>query len=886
MSFKVQTLPPEEVLPSLLTSPPGLAPGEVQARLREYGFNEIRGVRKRPLPLRFLDQFTHFLALLLWLAAFLCFLSDYLHPGEGLLSLGLAILGVIFLNAVFTFVQEYRAERAVEALKKLLPFNVKVVREGVIREVPAREVVPGDLFLVAEGDKVPADARLLEAQRLMVNNAPLTGESAPRPRSAAPFAGEALDSSNLIFAGTLVVAGAGRAVAYATGMATEFGKIAHLTGAVEPGLGPLQREILRVTRLVAVIALGLGLSFFALGFLIGRSFWHNFLFAIGIIIANVPEGLLPTVTLALAMGSQRLARKKALIKTLPAVETLGSVTVICSDKTGTLTQNRMEVKRLWLPSRAPGARSALLGIASLCNNAVFDGKAYHGDPTEVALLREAREALGEVRGERLQEIPFDSDRKRMTTVHRQEGRTLVLTKGALETVLPLCPRVLAGEGSETLTEETREALLQAYHALTDAGLRVIAFAFKPLEIPGSEPAAATFSLEDESLEQDLIFAGLMGLEDPPRPEVPTAIQKCRQASIRVIMITGDAARTALAIAREIGLVKGNPRVLEGADLEGLSDRELCRVLRSEEVIFARMTPRHKLRVVSLLKEDGDRVAVTGDGVNDAPALKKADIGIAMGLVGTDVAREAADLVLLDDNFATIVNAVEEGRGVFENIRKFVSYIFASNIPEIVPYLAFVLLGIPLPLTIMQILAVDLGTDMFPALALGAEKPSPEVMQRPPRQPRERLLNFRILARAYLFLGPIEAAAGLYGFFLVLKSGGWHWGEMLPGSSPLYLQATTACLAAIIATQMANVFACRSFKESLFSLGIFTNRLILWGLALEILLSGFIIYHPWGNRIFGTAPLSWRVWALLVPFSLILLWAEELRKLYVRRRMRT
>jgi sodium/potassium-transporting ATPase subunit alpha len=880
MSSKIQTLSPEEVLPSLLTTPAGLAPAEVQARLREYGFNEIRGVRKRPLSLRFLDQFTHFLALLLWLAAFLCFLSDYLHPGEGLLSLGLAILGVIFLNAIFTFVQEYRAERAVEALRKLLPFNVKVVREGVLREVPAREVVPGDLFLVAEGDKVPADARLLEAQRLMVNNAPLTGEAAPRPRSVAAFDGEALDSPNLVFAGTLVVSGAGKAVAYATGMATEFGKIAHLTGAVEPGLSRLQREIVKVTRIIAVVAVALGTVFFTLGLILGLGFWHNFLFAIGILVANVPEGLLPTVTLALAMGSQRLARKKALVKTLPAVETLGSVTVICSDKTGSLTQNRMAVKRLWLPADDLQARRTLWKIAALCNNAVFDGEAYHGDPTEVALLREARQALGELKGERLHEIPFDSDRKRMTTVQRGDGRVQVLTKGALETVLPLCSRVLAGEGSETFREETREALLQAYHALTDAGLRVLALAFKDL---GPEAAPAS-SLKEESLEQDLVFAGLVGLEDPPRPEVPAAVKKCRQASIRVIMITGDAGRTALAIAREIGLVKEGPRVLQGADLEGLSDRELRRVLRTEEVIFARMTPRHKMRVVSLLKEDGERVAVTGDGVNDAPALKKADIGIAMGLVGTDVAREAADLVLLDDNFATIVSAVEEGRAIFENIRKFMAYIFTHLTPEALPYILFSIFRIPLPLGVMQILAVDLGTETLPALALGAEKPEARSMELPPST--QGLIDLSMCLRSWVFLGLISAAGALSAYFYVLYQGGWQWGVSLPLDHPLTRQASTATFLGIVMMQASNVFSCRSPSQSVFSLGLFSNRLILLALAVELALAAAVIYLPPAQEIFGTAPLSWRVWALLVPFSLTLLVAEELRKLYVRRRMPT
>ncbi len=882
MNIHALSLP--DILKVLVTSETGLSQAEARNRLKEYGLNEITEVKKVPLYLRFLAQFTHFLAVLLWIAATLCFISESLRPGEGLLSLGLAIIGVILINAAFTFIQEYRAERALEALKALLPFNVKVMREGRQREIPAREVVPGDLFLLEAGDKVPADGRLIAVNRFMVNNAPLTGESEPKPRSADPFAGEYLESPNLVFAGTLAVSGSGLAVASATGMATEFGKIAHLTSAVEPGLSPLQKEIFRATRIVAAIAVTLGILFFTLGFLIGRGFWHNFLFAIGIIIANVPEGLLPTVTLSLAMGSQRMARRKALIKNLNSVETLGSVTVICSDKTGTLTQNRMEARRIWVPGTALGgdgeyARAMLLTVAQLCNNARFVEGGYRGDPTEVALLKAARE-LGEISGERLQEIPFDAERKLMTTVTRVAGETLVLTKGALETVLPLCKLVVMGPQSIPLNDHQREKILAAYNTLMDEGLRVMAFAFRKLDTPSEEYAETPQA--EEHWERLLTFTGLVGLEDPPRPEVAEAIHRCGQAGIRVIMITGDAGRTAVAIARQVGLTEDSPLVIEGSELESMSDRDLKARLASGDIIFARMTPRHKMRIVSLLKEEGEKIAVTGDGVNDAPALKRADIGIAMGVIGTDVAREAADMVLLDDNFATIVNAIEEGRGVFENIRKFISYIFASNIPEIIPYIAYVILSIPLPLTIMQILAVDLGTDMFPALALGAEKPSPQVMNQPPRGPEEKLLNLRLLARAYLFLGPIEAVAGLFGFFYVLQIGGWHWGEMLPGSAPLYLQATTACLAGIIVTQIANVFACRSFTESVFSLGVFSNRLILFGIASEILISIFIVYHPWGQRIFGTGPLATQVWLMLVPFAISLLLAEEMRKLVVRK----
>jgi sodium/potassium-transporting ATPase subunit alpha len=882
--MNIHALSRPDILRALVTAEAGLSQAEAENRLKEYGPNEITEVKKVPLYFRFLAQFSHFLAVLLWVAAALCFVSEYLRPGEGLLSLGLAIVGVILINAVFTFIQEYRAERALAALKALLPFNVKVVREGRQRAIPAREVVPGDLFLLEGGDKVPADGRLIEVSRLMVNNAPLTGESDPKPRSPEPFGGEYLESPNLVFAGTLVVSGSGLALASATGMATEFGKIAHLTSAVESGLSPLQNEIHRATRILAVIAVTLGIFFFTLGFLIGRGFWHNFLFAIGIIIANVPEGLLPTVTLSLAMGSQRMARRKALIKNLNSVETLGSVTVVCSDKTGTLTQNRMAVRRIWVPDSGPEgdghhARTMLLTVAQLCNNAKCVEGDYYGDPTEVALLKAALES-GEIRGERRHEIPFDSERKRMTTVTRVAGEDLVLTKGALETVLPCCQHVIVGLQNLPLDDPLREQILAAYHGLMDEGLRVMAFAVRKLAGPFEDYAET--QLAEEDWERLLTFAGLVGLEDPPRPEVPEAIRRCRQAGIRVIMITGDAGRTAVAIARQVGLTEDSASVIEGAELGEISDQDLTTRLDSRDLIFARMTPRHKMRIVSLLKEAGETIAVTGDGVNDAPALKRADIGIAMGVIGTDVAREAADMVLLDDNFATIVNAVEEGRGVFANIQKFISYILASNIPEIIPYIAYVLFRIPLPLTIMQILAVDLGTDMFPALALGAERPSPLVMKQPPRSPEEKLLNPRLLARAYLFLGPFEAAAGLFGFFYVLHHGGWLWGEMLPGSASLYLQATTACLAGIIVTQIANVFACRSFTESVFSLGVFSNRLILFGIASEILISVFIVYHPWGQMIFSTGSLAPQVWLMLVPFALGLLLAEEMRKLVVRR----
>ncbi|MGW8273356.1 MAG: cation-translocating P-type ATPase, partial [Thermodesulfovibrionales bacterium] len=530
-------------------------------------------------------------------------------------------------------------------------------------------------------------------------------------------------------------------VVFATGMATEFGRIAHLTEGIEEGASPLQKEIRRVSRVVASLATATGIVFFAVGFILGRGFWDNFLFAVGIIIANVPEGLLPTVTLSLAMGSQRMAKKNALIRNLSSVETLGSVTVICTDKTGTLTQNQMELTKLWIPGtgefdvpmitmdKAPKGTSTVMMIASLCNNAVHEAGRYSGDPTDVALLKATVSWGAPVAADRILEIPFDPERKRMTTIHRANGKDLVLAKGALESVLPLCTQILGDSENRVLDSRDRSALMQAHTAMTERGLRVIALGFR-------EAATGLFMQTGEEMEKGMVLAGLLGLEDPPRPEVPAAIEKCRSAGIRILMLTGDAAGTALSIARQVGMVGSMPVTVEGPELDRIEDRVLRTRLLTEEIVFARMTPKHKMRIVSLLKDEGARVAVTGDGVNDAPALRKADVGIAMGKTGTDVAREAADIILLDDNFATIVAAIEEGRSVFENIRKFISYIFASNIPEIVPFIAYAVLRIPLPLTVMQILAIDLGTDMVPALGLGAERPTQDVMTQPPRGPKE------------------------------------------------------------------------------------------------------------------------------------------------------
>ena len=865
--MKIQTLPHDQVFASLLSRPQGLTADEATRRLAEYGPNELHEVRARSLTSRLLAQFTHFLALLLWSAAALCFLSDYLHPGEGLQRLGIAILAVIVINALFTFTQEYRTERAIEELRKLLPFKVSAIRNGQEQVIDAREVVPGDVISLREGDKVPADGRVVLSNRLTVNNAPLTGESDSRLLSDAPSDEELLESRNLIFAGTLVVGGSGSVVVYATGMATEFGKIAHITGKVVEEISPFQVEITRVTRIVAAIAVASGAVFFLLGALVGRSFWANFLFAVGIIIALVPEGLLPTVTLSLAMGSQRMARRNALVKSLNAVEALGSVDLICTDKTGTLTQNLMTVKKFL----GPNDDSMACTVALLCSSVTETADGITGDPTETALYRYAKERIS-VQAERLAEAPFDAERKRMATLHRVDGRLLLLVKGAGESVLPLCTAVQQDGLTQPLDHTTTEALAEQNRSMAAEGLRVIALAYRELDaVP-----------QGELPEEGLTFAGFLGLEDPPRPEVALALSNCRSAGIRVIMITGDAGLTAAAIARQIGLLIGDPLIIEGRQIATMPDEQLREELQKDNLIFARMSPQNKMQVVSLLIEQGHRVAVTGDGVNDAPALKKAHVGIAMGLSGTSVAREAADIVLLDDNFASIVHAIEEGRSVFENIRSFSTYILSSNIPELVPYLGYIIFNIPLPLTIMQILAIDLGTDLFPALALGSERPTPAIMQRPPRPKAERLLTSGVLVRAYLFLGMFEALAGMAAYFYVMHNGGWHWSEPVAPTAPFYLQATTACLAGIIVTQLANVFTCRSPNLSIFTLGFFSNRLVLAGIAIELALAALIIYTPAGNALFGCAPIDLQIWLLLIPFGLLLLGADETRKVFARR----
>lgn len=895
-----------EAYAALSTSARGLSHAEAAIRLQRYGPNSLQSVKRRPLILTFLANFTHLMALLLWVGGLIGFIAQ-------LPQLGIAIWMVNLINGLFSFWQEYRAERAAAALRALLPSLARVLRDGEVVAIRREEVVPGDLIMLAEGDQIAADGRLVEAHDLRVDQSTLTGESLPVPKraeSSAAMPGERTALPNVVFAGTSVIAGTGKALIVATGVQSAFGAIAQLTQSIAEAPSPLQQELARVTRIVTLIAVAVGLLFFLIAVtLADMSLAGSFVFALGMIVAFVPEGLLPTVTLALAIGVQRMARRNALVKRLSAVETLGCTEVICTDKTGTLTENAMTVRHLWVGDRhytvsgggytPVGKISAedqaeqqesdldlveFLRAAALCNDARLitpesgSGWAIQGDPTEAALLIVARKGgldpvLELQVTPRIHEIPFESRRKLMSTLHRGQQRTIVYTKGAPNEIFARSTAVRIAGKDVPLDDTLRATLSSTKDRLARSGLRVLGVAMRELS-----PDSRAWSADE--VERELIFLGLAAMYDPPRPEVASAVAQCHRAGIRIVMITGDDGLTAESIARRLAIISSDqPRLISGAELDSLDDTALTTALQGE-VIFARAAPEQKLRIVTALQRMGSVVAVTGDGVNDAPALKQADIGVAMGRSGTDVARESADMILTDDNFATIVNAIAEGRTVYANIRKFVTYIFTSNMPEAVPFVLFALSGgrIPLGLTVMQVLAIDLGTDMLPALALGAEPAEPGVMDRPPRRRTDHIITRGLMLRAFGFLGLIQSGVAMLAFYSVYWSSGYsgYWLD-LPNEGQLYQTATTMSLAAIVATQVGNLFAQRTEHGSFLSTNLWRNRLIWIGIAFELVLIVAIVYVPIFHWIFGTAPLSAVQWLILVACMPILLIADELRK---------
>lgn len=919
----VSKLPSDKVFEFLGSSPEGLASAQAAEYQKKQGKNLIEEKRKKSVILIFLGNFTHLMAILLWIGGAVAFFA-------GMPELAVAIWLVNVINGVFSFMQEHRAGKATEALKNMLPSYARVIRDGEEQKILAEDLVIGDIILLEEGDKISADARLILCSDLQVNQSTLTGESNPVRKVSDPIFREDLtkaETPNLIFAGTNVSEGNGRAIVTEIGMKTEFGKIANLTQSMEADESPLQKELDRLTKQVSVIAISFGLFFFVAAiFFVKEKVAASFIFALGMIVAFIPEGLLPTVTLALAMAVQRMSKRNALVKKLSSVETLGSTSVICTDKTGTLTQNEMTVSHLWLAekefkvtgvgyepkgdildadTKITAAKNAdinlLLSAAALCSNARLlppneENPRYTvlGDPTEACLGVVARKAGIDVaklntQTPRLRELPFESRRKRMTTIHQLEKPVegtarIAYTKGAPKEVMKLSQWIRINGEAKPMTEEMRSRIMEANDRYAREGLRVLAVACRLLRKEDNLPKAMSAYTPD-IIEQDLVFIGLVVMADPPRPEVAAAVDECRRAGIRIIMITGDYGLTAESIAKRIGIVKGtNPRVISGLELEQLSDETLKEYLK-DEVIFARVAPEQKLRVVTNLQEMGEIVAVTGDGVNDSPALKKADIGVAMGIAGTDVAKEAADMILTDDNFASIVHAIEEGRAVYSNIRKFLLYILNSNMPEAVPSALFLFSkgAIPLPLTVMQILTIDLGTDMLPALGLGTEKPEPGIMDKPPRNLKEPLLNRRLVTKAFLWYGLLGSLGSVLSYLFVNIQNGWPGIPLAGGSDPVYIKATTMSLAAIVFCQIGAVFNCRTEKQSVFKSGIFSNKRVNLGIIVEVILIILLVYLPPLQKVFHTAPLNVSDWLFLCIWPPFVLVVEEIRKVFIRRK---
>lgn len=906
----VPSLEPEKVFAELNSSPRGLSAEEAARRRAQVGVNQLPEAHHRSVLAEFGSQFSNMFAVVLMVAAGLTFLTYLLSTPREVANLELAIgiLCVVVLNASIGFAQEHAAERTAEALQAMVPSTARVVRDGELNEIAATDLVPGDLVVLDAGDAISADCRLIEVHELLVEMAALTGESRPTPRISEAQPGTLIaDARNCVFMGTSVVNGGGRGVVFATGLATEFGRIYRLTAEVPEEDSPLQREVTVMARRVAGVAIAAGAGLFALRALVSHSVVGSFVFALGVMVALVPEGLPATMSVSLAVAVRRMARHNALIKRLTAVEALGSTTVICTDKTGTLTKAEMTVQTVWESGRphhvtgvgyAPEGEveeadrvAELLRVGGLCADARLLrpdperrlGWRVLGDTTEGAILVAAGKAgvdlaVEEARSPRIASFPFDADRKLMTTVHRWvDGSYEACVKGSPQSLIERCVAV-RWEGQDVELDDTLRAQIgTANDEMAAEGLRVLAVASRPL---------ATDHLSASETERELTLLGLVAMSDPPRPEVVDAVAACRRAGIRIYMITGDYGLTAEAIARRVGIVGDGPvRVLSGNELDAMSDKELAdTTLETEQLLYARTRPEHKMRIVAALEERGEVVAVTGDGVNDAPALKRASIGVSMGEGGTDVARAASVMILLDDSFASIAVAVELGRTVYANIRKFLIYLFSHNLGELAPILAAVFVGFPLvPLSALQVLAIDLGSDVMPALALGTERSEPGTMSHPPRPSREHLFNWALVKR-FCFLGSIQSVGVVAAFFWRIHTAHLPF-SAFTRANPTYREALTMTQAGIVVSQFFNSFAVRTEEESIWRIGVFSNKPLVLAGFFGIGMISCISYVPALQSVFDTAPLRVSDWLILISMGIVLLTAEETRKALLRRRHR-
>ena len=916
----------EEVTRALETDAErGLTSEEATVRHERIGFNELKERPPVSFWTRLLDQLKGFVVVILIVASVIsAVLGDYIEAA--------VIMAIVVLNAAIGVIQESKAEQALAALKKMAAPDAQAIRDGHRTTVPSRELVPGDIVLLEAGNVIPADVRLMETANLKVDEASLTGESVPVNKRAEKILAEDAslgDRSNSAYMSTMVNYGRGKAIVVKTGMNTEIGLIAEMIQSFEEEETPLQTKLNQLGKTLGIACLGICGLVFAIGF--GRliletgSLTFNralidktlelFMIAVALAIAAVPEGLPAIVTICLALGMREMVRRHALIRRLPAVETLGSATVICSDKTGTLTQNQMTVTKIWADGRdyqvtgrgydpvgecqleggdcavSPLEHSVLqatIRAGSLCNDANLEreeGGARScrmvGDPTEGALIVAAAK-VGFWRNElekihpRVAEIPFDADRKRMTTIHALKetpgkgadpisatGSSYVaIIKGAPDLVLNCCTRIETIDGAVPLTEGKRAEILAANGRMASEALRVLAMAYRPLDAVPEEPSVA-------EIEKDCIFLGLQGMIDPARTEVAPAVARARKAGLRTVMVTGDYRDTAAAVAREIGILRPNGRVISGAEIEAMDDEALRKIINEVDVC-ARVAPNHKVRIVEALKARGEIVSMTGDGVNDAPALKRANIGVAMGITGTDVTKQTADMVLTDDNYVSIVSAIEQGRIIYSNIRKFVYFLISCNLAEIAIIFLATLFGWPSPLTAIQLLWLNLLTDGAPALALGMEKGDPDIMDRPPRPPQEPVINREML------IGTAVQTVAITSAVLIAYWRGMNW-EAAHGMGPDVATAETMAFVTLILSELFRAYTSRSERYPLFKLGVFTNKYMQYAVGFSILLLLPVVYIPALQPIFGTIALSAAEWALIIPLILVPSIANEVQK---------
>jgi P-type Ca2+ transporter type 2C len=854
----------------------GLTMEEAKKRLKRFGYNELKEAKKQSALLLFLNQFKDFMVLVLLAATIISgLLGEYVDA--------IAIIVIVIMNGLLGFFQERRAEKSLEALKQLSAPQATVLRDGEWVKIPARELVVGDIIKFSSGDRIGADVRLIDAKGLEIEESALTGESVPTAKSAVPLMNEnaALgDLHNMAFMGTLVTRGSGIGIVIATGMKTAMGQIANLLQEAETVMTPLQRRLEQLGKILIVVALFLTVLVVVVGVIQGHGLYEMFLAGVSLAVAAIPEGLPAIVTIALALGVQRMIKKNAIVRKLPAVETLGCASVICSDKTGTMTENMMTVTHIWangktwtisgagleisgqfyengrpIDIKKEAVLQQLLMFGVLCNGSQLkekEGRRYiDGDPTEGALLVAAMKAgLTKERIENEfiveQEFPFDSERKMMTVIVKDKaGRRFIVTKGAPDVLLQVSKQIWWNGREQTMTVAWRKTIQDVIQQMASQALRTIALAYRPLQ------AHERITSEKEA-EKNLVFIGIQGMIDPPRPEVKKAVQQCREAGIKTVMITGDHVLTAKAIAKQLGVLPPNGKVMDGPTLSRLSVDELEEVV-DDVYVFARVSPEHKLKIVKALQRRGHIVAMTGDGVNDAPAIKAADIGVAMGQSGTDVAKEAAALVLLDDNFATIQAAIQEGRNIYENIRKFIRYLLASNVGEILVMLFAMLLALPLPLVPIQILWVNLVTDGLPAMALGIDRAEENVMKRPPRHPKEgvfaRGLGWKIISRGFV-IGMVTLAAFMTAY-------------ERSGNDLVYAQ--TVAFATLVMAQLIHVFDCRC-ERSIFDRNPFENIYLFGAVIVSILLLLVVIYYPPLQGIFHTMPIALFDWLLIIGLA--------------------